>query len=467
MKKALPLTLTFVLLAVAIGLAVAQKQGEEKGKLQEPQPSPKAQQKGMTASEAAKLNAGPQKEYPEFTLDAQKEAMRTVEEMRRKTRVEGLREKIPPADWIEIAYHGLVVDANFEPIKMDFNTVSKIQESMFSILYEPARVKALKQDGGDLKTLFYDQQLQPKEQLLVRTAVLSALLAESDAKLQARYVWRYRLLRDAANGLIDPRTVISPEAAAMMRRFDPDKFLPEPRSQYADDCQAQGVPIPPDWPDSRWISQGPLAFVFISTESTAEVFAYKDPDVSGVCYALPRHRGKSLQLLGIICQSNTTGKACFWDNVSATGERLVGPDVNLDIQTIRNGSNLGETCTSCHRGYNVFNIHPGSALQLTRAGAPGGPYQTNPAVRYTPMGQPHWSNPGPLVLAAPPAGQGTCLACHELPQTAVSGYCSNVLQNAAMTTMPPFGPTRAGWPGSPVAVNPEFAAHIGRLSGCP
>jgi hypothetical protein len=414
MKKVLTLTFTFLLLTVAIVLVVAQKQGNP--------PSPKTQQQGMTASEAAKLNSGPQKEYPEFTLDAQKQAMQMVEEMRRKTRVEGLREKIPPADWIEIAYHGLVVDANFDPIEMDFNTVSKMQESMFSILYGQAPAKVLKQYGDDLKTFFYNQKLQRKELLLVRNSVLSALLAESDAKLQARYVWRHRLIGGAARGYIDPQTVITPEAFAMMRRFDPDKFLPRPNSQYVEDCRAQGVPIPPNWPDSSWISQGPLAFVFISRGYTAEVFAYKDPSVSGVCYALPRHLGDSLQLLGIICQSNTTGKACFWDNVSAAGVRQTGPDVTLDIQTIRNGSNLVETCTDCHRGYNVFNIHPGSALQLTRAGAIGGPYQTNPAVRYTPMGQPHWSNPGPLLLATPPSGQSSCLACHELPQTAGSGY---------------------------------------------
>lgn len=465
MKKPLTFTLTFVLLAVAIGLAVAQKQGEK-----QPQPSPKPQQKSLTADEAAQLNAKPQKEYPEFTLEAQKVAMQRVEEMRKKTRVEGLREKIPPADWIEIAYHGLVVDANLDPIVMDFDTVSKMQESMFSILYEPARAKALKQYGGDLKTLFYDQKIQGKEQLVVRDAVLSALLDVSDQKLQERYRWRQRLMRGAVDGLIDQRQfVISEAVAALMRqyRFRPEDYRFHPNSQYVDDCQAQGVPIPPNWPDSRWISQGPLVFVFITRSLNAEVFAYKDPAVDGACYALPRRDGAgSINFLGIICQSNTTGKACFWDNISA-GVRITGPDIHLNIQTIGNGSNLVETCTDCHRGDNVFNIHPGTALQLSRAGAPGGPYVTDPMVRYTPMGQAHWSNPGPLVMPAPSSGQSSCTSCHQFPQTSGSSYCSAVLQNAAMLTMPPFGPRRGGWPGSSVAVNPSYADHIRRLAGCP
>jgi hypothetical protein len=168
----------------------------------------------------------------------------------------------------------------------------------------------------------------------------------------------------------------------------------------------------------------------------------------------------------MICQSKTTGKACFWDNIAANGTRVIGTNISLDVRTIQNGSNLGETCTACHRGYNVFNIHPGSALDLGRKATVGRPYDTNPDVRYTPMGQPHWSNPGPLVLPAPAPKQSSCLACHELPQTS-SLYCGSVLRMAAMNTMPPFGTTRAGWPGTSVLVNPDYLDHITRLSACP
>jgi hypothetical protein len=417
------------------------------------------------------LNSKPQKEYPEFTLEAQKAAMQRDEEARRATRVEGLRDKIPPADWIEIAYHGLLIDANFDVIEMNEETITKMQESMLSILYEPAREKTTERYKGDLKELFFDQRFKREEQFVIRNAVLEALLTESDAKLKERYEWRVRLLRRDTNALVYRRISALSEAVLEMlrqRAFLEDWYIiTHPTSQYVTDCQAQSVPIPPNWPDSRWISQGPLSLVFISTSYSAEVFAYKDPSVAGACYALPRRDStSSIRLLGIICESETTGKACFWDNVAANGTRVTGTNISLDINTIQNGSNLAENCTACHRGYNVFNIHPGSALDLGRSGAPGGPYDTNPAVRSTPMGQAAWTNPGPLALPAPPSGQLSCLGCHELPQTSGS-YCTAVLRSAAMNTMPPFGSTRAGWPGTSVAVNPTFNDHITRLSACP
>lgn len=427
------------------------------------------------------LNAGPQEHYPDFTLEAQREAMQRIEEMRQKARVEGLRDKIPPADWIEIAYHGLVLDANLDVIEMDVNTISRMQESLFSILYEPAREKAVSKYGADPRNLFNFQGLQGEERLVVRTAVLNALLAESDPALQARYTWRHRLIRRGADAQVNWREfVIRPAILQQLRgyRFPNDWYMPPstersdevgtsaPSSQYVASCRAEGVPIPPDWPDARWLSQGPLGFVFISAGLTAEVHTYKDPAVAGVCYALPRRDGAgSIQLLGIICQSDTTGKACFWDNRTVDDVLLTGVNLTLDIDTIGNGSTLGETCTDCHRGDNVFNIHPGTALDLSRPTVVGGPYDTDPAVRFTPIAQSHWSNPGPLMLTAPSVGQRSCTACHELPQTAGVSYCRAVLQNGAITTMPPFGPDRAGWPPGPV--NPKYADHIAQLSGCP
>lgn len=432
------------------------------------------------------LNAGPQEQYPEFTLEAQKAAMQRIEEVRRKSRVDGLRAKTPPADWIEIAYHGLVLDANLDVIEMDSETVSKMQQSLFSVLREPTRDKAVRRFGADPGVLFSAQGLQSEERLVVRTAVLNALLAESSPELKARYAWRHRLIRRDADAQINWREFrMRPQVLRKLReyRLQEDWYMPSstklgdeddpvvpddpaPGSQYIASCRAEGVPIPPDWPDARWISQGPLAFVFISRSYTAEVHAYKDPAVPGVCYALPRRDSSgSIQLLGIICQSDTTGKACFWDNRTIDDTPLTGVNLTLNIDSIGNGSTLGEICTECHRGYNVFNIHPGTALDLSRPTAVGGPYDTDPAVRFTPIAQGHWSNPGPLVLPAPSPGQRSCTACHELPETAGSSYCASVLENAARFTMPPFGPDRAGWPPDPV--NPRYADHVGGLSGCP
>lgn len=433
---------------------------------------PTAQNTNAPKDDTDVLNSKPQKEYPEFTLEAQKTAMQREEEFRRKKRVEGLRDKTPPADWIAISYHGLLVDANYDVIEMNEETISKMQESTFSILYEPARAKTTDRYKGDLKELFYDQKFQRGDQLVVRNAVLEALLTESDEKLRGRYDWRVRLIRSETFAkLVQQKYAMSDSLMQLLRdRSLWDLIVPRD-SQYVTDCRAQSVPIPPNWPDARWISQGPLAFVFISAMYSAEVYAYKDPAVPGVCYALPRRNGLSVQFLGIICQSQNTGKACFWDNVAANGTRVTGTNISLDINTIKNGSNLAENCTACHRGYNVFNIQPGTALELSRAAAVGGPYVTNPAVRYTPMGQSFWSNPPALVLTGPKAGEMSCVACHELPQTSgpspFGQYCEAVLQNAAMNTMPPFGTTRAGWPGTPVPVDSKYADHIGQLSACP
>lgn len=85
-----------------------------------------------------KLNAGPQKQYPEFTLAAQQAAMKRIEGMRKQTYDPALRDKTPPAEWIAIAYHGLVVDANLDDVVLDEATLAKMQESMFEVLYKPA-----------------------------------------------------------------------------------------------------------------------------------------------------------------------------------------------------------------------------------------------------------------------------------------------------------------------------------------
>lgn len=426
------------------------------------------------------LNNAPQKQYPLISLEAQKEAMRRVEEVRRKKRDPKLREKTPPADWIQLAYHGLLLDANLDVIEPTPDTVSKIQDSIFSTLQKSARGEPLKKRGRELETLFRDESLKGEEKLAARKAALATLLGESDETTRLRYEWRARLLRRGSDPVwkrLQP--TISSTLAARLKaaRISPGLLAPGPGAEYIEACRDQGVPIPPDWPDSRWISQGSLAFVFISQGRQAEVFAYKDPAVPGACYALPRFAPgstTSIELLGIICQSATTGYACFWDNKEADGVTpITGPDITLRIDSIGNGRTLAENCTMCHRGDNVFNIHPGTALDLSRTGAPGGPYETDSAIRYTPLGQTEWVNPPPLFMPPLPTGQSSCTTCHTLPLTTpppgIPGrpYCSSVLENAAMLTMPPFGATRANWPPVPPPLHPRYETHINFLAGCP
>jgi hypothetical protein len=423
------------------------------------------------------LNDAPQEEYPLMSLEEQKAALGRIEEMRRKRRVNKLREKTPPSEWIHMPYHGLLLDANLDIIERTPENISKIQESIFAAVRKSARGDSLKKRGSELGGLFKDKKLKGQEQLVAREAALETLVAESDAATRARYEWRVRLL-GAGPSSGGGRAAISPALDKRLRELKVDMAdtppAPQARSEYVETCRAQGVPIPPNWPDDKWIRQGPLGLVFISTKYEAEVFAYKDPAVPGVCYALPRREGTSIMLLGIICQSATTGYACFWDNKEADGTTpITGPDVRLDIDTIGNGRTLGENCTMCHRGDNVFNIHPQTVLNLRRAGAPGGPYETRSAIRYTPIGQPEWVNPPPLIMPDKPAGQSSCVTCHTLPQTAPPPgfpgrpYCTSVLEMAATSTMPPNG-DRANWPGDDdKPVNPLYRAHIEFLAGCP
>src|SRR3982751_195328 len=79
-------------------------------------------------------NAQRQSQYPEVSLQRQRALMEQIETERRAKSVDNLRAKTPPADWIAMAYHGLLLDANLDVIPTDPGTIAKIQESMYSVL---------------------------------------------------------------------------------------------------------------------------------------------------------------------------------------------------------------------------------------------------------------------------------------------------------------------------------------------
>lgn len=373
--------------------------------------------------------------FPKISLSEQKELMEKWNGELKETRNPELRKKLAPADWIEVPYHGLLLDANLEVIKMDEKTAEVMLDSLFEILLENANPEALSKYKGDLKELYSIRELKDHEKLLLKAVVNQAVLEVSSKKVKKKYHWRYRLIRDRVNGLVHyMKFDYSDLFRELMERYrlphDWWRLIPT-KNAYIEDCKANGVPIPPDWPSNDWVSQGQLNFTFISQGATAEVYAYNDPNVAGACYALPRTRGNNVSLLGIICQSAQTGKACFWDNRAADGSAITGSNVQLDIDQIQNGSNLSENCTACHRGDNVFLIHPGTALQLPA------PYQTSSQVRYSPIGQPHWNNPPNMNLPALNNGQQSCSGCHGIPMTNPS-YCG-LLRQSLQRTMPPGG----------------------------
>jgi hypothetical protein len=245
--------------------------------------------------------------------------------------------------------------------------------------------------------------------------------------------------------------------------------LPATATQYMKDCDAAGVPLPPKWGDERWVKQGnlPQEKVLASSAPTTEVWTYKTPD--GICYALPRIDGTppTIQLLGQICQSNKTGKACFWDNLSAADGKTRTPVTNNSGPENMAGADKmdipeGEQCTSCHRGDNVFIIHPGTALQQGPSNpcSSDGPFDMplddrptdSPKKPYEPIAPKFGNKNEPLV---PPLKNAACTNCHSIPKLTV-GYCQTILSRVIDGQ-----PGSAGPPPRP-AILPEMPPPDGK-----
>jgi hypothetical protein len=301
------------------------------------------------------------------------------------------------------------------------------------------------------------------EQIVATNAVVGTLLEQASEQVQGQYGWRHRLLRTS---LWQQIAQLNPDVATLIGEQFPG-YLPLITTypaglQYSQMCRDQQVPIPPDWRDPAWQrSPGNLTQLFVSGEyPTVEVWTYTDPEVAGVCYALPRKSGNVTMQLGIICQSEKTGKACFWDNKDGRTEASIrGQDPLLIISELRNGLNLSENCTDCHRGYNAFVIHPGTPLV-----APG--VNRDPVVRYSPIGQSDWVNPPPISLRRVTPPQRACNGCHnhEIPDPRhrlgpSRGYCP-LLRQAVERTMPPGGPYTSWFMPSGA-----FSSHINELRG--
>lgn len=371
-----------------------------------------------------------------------------------------------PAERIAYAYHGMLLDRDRKPIELDAKTVDQIQGSMIEELMKESDEATRKNVGLMIDELSMADKpgFDAGDRRLLNDAIIATLLEKAPKPAIERYEWRYRLVRSWS-----PVLKASPQALEWLRQrkidFE-DLILQGGRPDYLAECRAERVPIPPDWPSPQWGEPlGTLPRAFVASDYTAELYAYRDPAVPGVCLALPRKAGSSIQALGIICQGDETGKACFWDNVdSATGARLQGEGLRLSIASLQNGSSLAENCTNCHRGDNAFLVHPDDPP--FRAASAG--FDLAPSARYSPIGQGHWSNPGPLFLPAPRPPGRTCAECHEIPEPHGSGdpYCG-VLRQASTQTMPRGGPP-VGWPGaadSPFSTDMQFLAGHCNLGG--
>jgi hypothetical protein len=140
---------------------------------------------------------------------------------------------------------------------------------------------------------------------------------------------------------------------------------------YLASCREKGVPIPPDWkaPSSEWERHGNVQTILLTPNhldrtpvddtSFASVWSYASPDVSGACIAL----GRSTGTFQVICQSATTGYACFWSNDASSPSTSWNADTtDVPIASLRDpvqGFAPGTVaCTECHSGNNAFLYAP-------------------------------------------------------------------------------------------------------------
>lgn len=249
-----------------------------------------------------------------------------------------------------------------------------------------------------------------------------------------------------------------------------------PTNNYIDMCRRNNVPIPPAWnPTSgsnQWQRRGVLPDPFIARGlANVEVWTFASTSPAGLCMALPRMRGSNIntdiEALGIICQSDISGKACFWDNVvrpspdissgqpvGTRDERLArrppnrakitgAATRNLLPTQMSDGYNLEENCTECHRGSNVFITRRYSHLDVSAHCSPT--LDTQPASRYAPLSgtpsDPLWVNPtSTLQTNLITMGNDQCTICHDSNNEIVQpslNYCVGIFDNIIGTNMPP------------------------------
>ncbi len=355
-------------------------------------------------------------------------------------------------------YHGMVLDENLREIPPTLDNISFVLRRFSEGLASRSSAESNARIVEMLRSAPMEE-MDKNDELLRSVALARWLLKNNDypqeaslePMLGALEVWASIPTQEGMDLQFRNNSRLAPMLAAMDLEI---QDIPSDQSvvtDYFNECRREQVPIPPDWGHRNWVFQSELDpnFSFVAdSDSIAEVWTYVDPNVPGLCIGLPRKdvATKGIGLFGIICQSERTGKACFWDNVDWRTKYRLTPEQSkhMKISDIQNGSLVKENCTNCHRGENVFVIHPRTAVDLPKE------FDTDPEGDwYTPISrQKIWGNPGPM------KGMARCTGCHELPELAAnnndlstkpvekSPYC-RILRQVVNKTMPPSG--AAGW----------------------
>lgn len=332
------------------------------------------------------------------------------------------------AETIAFYGHGKLFDREMNEIEPDLSLLAEIQLDILARIEGEEFSRKKRSDSPavfEANTLLQTRELTREEELVVRSRVIGEYLRDAPSDVRSRYGWRNHAIVSAY--LNQSRYQISSSIRDLIARLtDPNLGTDTGYMEY---CRANQVPIPPDWAETgtAWAFQGTLTQNMLAPGEYAAVWTYTDPVQRGACIALPRGDGGPGSLAGIICQSATTGAACFWDNIrnerESTGMAMGWRGLRLVISELMDGSNLGSPCPQCHIGPNVYLIAPDDTtwarvLRRDMAGVQHGTFTTqvesssderDGRPRYVPLSrmpaEPGWEN----------RYEGTCGGCHEMP----------------------------------------------------
>lgn len=377
--------------------------------------------------------------------------------------------------------HGAIFDADGNEINVTPQFIREAQQWYLDFLYRQAAPNERALFAKRKKQLFEEGNLRGQSELLANSALLLSLLDQVKPRNACELAGKLRMLENLLrtrrlsplNQPISPRYTegfqLSSEVQERLKAVQ--ESIAEPciaargtsldGVNYIKECEAAGVPIPPDWGDPLWINKGVLADEdeFIKPSYEAEVFAYNGTGSApeGACIALPRYNGDTIELLGIICLGKRSSKACFWDIQTSVKKGENVPLTSFVGGPALDGIGKG-VCTGCHAGENPFILHPGTALGLPKLGG----FQLKADDFYKPLVSSNWpQNPGPSMLLDSVESKRQCTECHRkggnggrFPNvsTATEKYCASVLEQAIQRTMPPDLPG-----------DPRYANHANAL----
>jgi hypothetical protein len=390
-----------------------------------------------------------------------------------------------PDDPVAFIGHGMLFGRDGKIIRPDVDFIEKAQELYIKSLSDRLSEADRKTFDNQRSTLFSNNAIDRRNRLLANSKIIEALLKRvgdmPDGSISGKNALLRQLAEYEAPALRDKKFTPMPDLENRIRAagfsnialFSTTNF----GAAYIAECQANGVPIPPDVGSNQWTLStfnGNDKFPQLPSGSTAnppgnngelflptgaQVYVYKSNAPEGMCVALPRSSNpgggssNTIILDGVICLGKTTSKVCFWDNQVPDGPGNPGPPFQFaegtvtPISQFAGGADLlggsGGVCTGCHAGENPYIMHPGTPL--SRDAFPSFPTMADNW--YDPLVHPNWpQNAGPINQALVPAA---CSGCHNagnagrfplLTSRLLGSYCSVVLGPAINRTMPPGAP---------------------------